>query len=185
MNKSVIIILLLIYSICGYADCIDSLELSIRNNPQIQEKVYIHTDNQCYYVGDTLWYKAYVTRADDLRPTDISRILYVELLTPDGYLVERQQLCLRRDGSAKGQFALKDSLYSGYYELRAYTRWQLNFNVTHKKYYSINRHVFYRKDFERDYFRDYEGLYLRVFPVYEKPDSIGDYADKRIIPRPK
>lgn len=185
MNKSVIIILLLLCSICGYADCIDSLELSIRNNPQIQEKVYIHTDNQCYYLGDTLWYKAYVTRADDLRPTDISRILYVELLTPDGYLVERQQLRLRRDGSAKGQFALKDSLYSGYYELRAYTRWQLNFNVTHKKYYSINRHVFYRKDFERDYFRDYEGLYSRVFPVYEKPDTIGDYADKRIIPRPK
>ena len=25
---------------------------------QVQEKVYVHTDNMCYFVGDTLWYKA-------------------------------------------------------------------------------------------------------------------------------
>ncbi len=30
---------------------------------QVQEKVYVHTDNTCYFVGDTLWYKAYVVRA--------------------------------------------------------------------------------------------------------------------------
>ena len=35
---------------------------------RVQEKVYIHTDNQCYFVGDTLWYKAYVVRADSLIP---------------------------------------------------------------------------------------------------------------------
>ena len=50
---------------------------------QVQEKVYVHTDNQCYFIGDTLWYKAYVVRADNLEPTDMSRILYVELLSPD------------------------------------------------------------------------------------------------------
>ena len=63
---------------------------------QVQEKVYIHTDNQCYFVGDTLWYKAYVVRADNLHPTDMSRILYVELLSPDGVLVERQRAYGRR-----------------------------------------------------------------------------------------
>ena len=51
---------------------------------QVQEKVYVHTDNMCYFVGDTLWYKAYVVRADDLKFTDMSRLLYVELLSPDG-----------------------------------------------------------------------------------------------------
>lgn len=29
-----------------------------------QEKVYLHIDNTCYFVGDTIWYKAYVTRSD-------------------------------------------------------------------------------------------------------------------------
>ncbi len=166
-------------------DKIDSLGVQICNNPQIQEKIYLHTDNKCYYLGDTLWYKAYVMCADDLRPTDISRILYVELLTPDGYLVERQQLPIGGDGTANGQFALKDTLYSGYYEVRAYTRWQLNFNVEYRPYVSINRHLFYNKQFEKDFFREYPGLYSRVFPVYERPDSLGDYDDKRIIPRPK
>ena len=90
------------------------------------EKVYIHMDNSCYFLGDTLWYKAYVTRSDNNRLTDMSKLLYVELLTPDGFLVERQQLPLSESGNGYGAFTLKDTLYAGYYELRAYTRWQLN-----------------------------------------------------------
>ena len=56
-----------------------------------QEKVYLHLDNTCYFLGDTIWYKGYVTRSDKGTLTDLSKILYVELLTPDGYSVERQQ----------------------------------------------------------------------------------------------
>ena len=91
-----------------------------------QEKVYVHLDNTCYFVGDTIWYKGYVTRSDKGTLTDMSKILYVELLTPDGFLVERQQLEMP-NGTANGAFVLTDSLYAGYYELRAYTRWMLNF----------------------------------------------------------
>lgn len=91
-----------------------------------QEKVYLHLDNTCYFVGDTIWYKGYVTRSDKGTLTDLSKILYVELLTPDGFLVERQQLEMP-NGTANGAFVLTDSLYAGYYELRAYTRWMLNF----------------------------------------------------------
>lgn len=165
-------------------DAIDKLGVEICNNPQIQEKIYMHIDNQSYYVGDTLWWKAYVVSADDLKPTDISRILYVELLTPDGYLTERQQVYLGGDGTAYGQFELKDSLYSGYYELRAYTKWNLNFNVTERKHDSTNKYIFYNKQFEKDYFRQFEGLYSRVIPIYEKPEKAGDFGDKRMVPRP-
>jgi uncharacterized protein YfaS (alpha-2-macroglobulin family) len=87
-----------------------------------QEKVYLHLDNTCYFLGDTLWYKAYVTRADNNQPSNISRLLYVELLTPDGFLVERQQIPVSTEGNGFGCFVLQDSLYAGYYELRAYTR---------------------------------------------------------------
>ena len=82
-----------------------------------QEKVYLHFDNTCYFVGDTIWYKGYVTRSDKGTLTDMSKILYVELLTPDGFLVERQQLEMP-NGTANGAFVLTDSLYAGYYELR-------------------------------------------------------------------
>ena len=34
-----------------------------------QEKVYVHMDNRSYYVGDTLFFKAYVMNATTHRPT--------------------------------------------------------------------------------------------------------------------
>ena len=101
----------------------DSLQrrMSLFGTMLPQEKVYVHLDNTCYFVGDTIWYKGYVTRSDKGTLTDMSKILYVELLTPDGFLVESQQLEMP-NGTANGAFVLTDSLYAGYYELRAYTR---------------------------------------------------------------
>lgn len=160
-----------------------ALELS--GQTQVQEKVYVHTDNECYFVGDTLWYKAYVVRADQLMPTDMSRILYVELLTPDGLLVERQNIIVSATGFSCGQFVLPDSLYSGYYELRAYTRWMLNFNMGHQRYSKDDTWYFYNKEMAADFFRTWDGLYSRVLPVYSKSDQPGDYDVRRMYQRPK
>ena len=140
-----------------------------------QEKVYLHLDNTCYFLGDTLWYKGYVTRSDRGTLTDLSKILYVELLTPDGYSVERQQLEME-DGTAHGMFVLKDTLYAGYYELRAYTRWMLNFGQCEYPHVRISEDLFYSKKMAKEFFRDYEKLYSRVFPVYDKPGEAGDFV---------
>ena len=43
-----------------------------------QEKVYMHFDNTGYFEGETIWFKAYVTRTDNGHPTDLSKVLYVE-----------------------------------------------------------------------------------------------------------
>ena len=93
----------------------------------VQEKVYLHFDNNCYFLGDTIWYKAYVVLADDNSPEPLSRILYVELLNEQGYLMERQQLRIDKQGQADGCFAICDTLFAGFYEVRAYTKWMLNF----------------------------------------------------------
>ena len=140
-----------------------------------QEKVYLHLDNTCYFVGDTIWYKGYVTRSDKGTLTDLSKILYVELLTPDGFLVERQQLEMP-NGTANGAFVLTDSLYAGYYELRAYTRWMLNFGQYEHPHAQWSEDAFYNKEMAKDFFRDYEKLYSRVFPVYDKPKETGHYT---------
>lgn len=92
-----------------------------------QELVYVQMDNNAYVQGDTIWYKAYVVQADNHRPTPISRILYVELLDEQGYLQERQQLVVDYNGQANGQFAIRKDVFPGHYELRAYTKWMLNF----------------------------------------------------------
>ena len=160
------------------------LEQQLRQAP-VQEKIYLHTDNTCYYKGDTIWYKAYVVRADSLKYTDLSRITYVELLSPDGMLVERQQLITSPDGWTCGSFALSDSIYSGYFELRAYTRWMLNFCVTHHDYSYYDRVAFFTKEMADDFYREYGTVYSRVIPVYERPEEAGEYGCKYIVNRPK
>ena len=155
----------------------DSLQrrMSLFGTMLPQEKVYVHLDNTCYFVGDTIWYKGYVTRSDKGTLTDLSKILYVELLTPDGFLVERQQLEMP-NGTANGAFVLTDSLYAGYYELRAYTRWMLNFGQYEHPHAQWSEDAFYNKEMAKDFFRDYEKLYSRVFPVYDKPKEPGLYT---------
>ena len=180
-------LLLSLASVRLYAGGIEEIRQALEQSSasQVQEKVFVHTDNQCYFVGDTLWYKAYVVRADNLQPTDMSRILYVELLSPDGLLVERQNIIISPQGYTCGQFTLRDSLYSGYYELRAYTRWMLNFNVRHHRYRRDETWSFYNKQMAADYFRVWDGLYSRVFPVYSKPEAAGDYDVRSMYQRPK
>lgn len=104
----------------------------------------------------------------------------MELLTPDGYSVERQQLEMT-SGTASGMFILKDSLYAGYYELRAYTRWMLNFGQCEYPHISRKSHGFYSRKMKDDYIRDYEKLYSRVFPVYNKPKEEGRYTKEMTL----
>ena len=141
-----------------------------------QEQVFLHLDNTGYYLGDTLYYKAYVSRGDNGRPTNLSGILYCELLNDDGYLIERQMIPLEK-GEGYGNFSLADTtLYAGYYELRAYTKWQLNWGVTEQPHSQWAEKYFFSKDMAKDYYRDYEKLYSRVFPVFDRPLAPGDFS---------
>ena len=84
-------------------------------------------------------------------------------------------------GTASGMFILKDSLYAGYYELRAYTRWMLNFGQCEYPHISRKSHGFYSRKMKDDYIRDYEKLYSRVFPVYNKPKEEGRYTKEMTL----
>ena len=153
----------------GWADRLTAFGKSIP-----QEQVFVHLDNTCYFLGDTIYYKAYVRRSDTGTPSRISGVLYAELLNQDGYLVERQQLELQ-GGQVHGSFVLQDTLYGGYYELRAYTRWQLNWGITEHAHNHFSEQWFYNKRMAKEYYRDYEKLYSRVFPVFDKPKEPGDF----------
>lgn len=142
-----------------------------------QEKVFVHTDNQCYFLGDTIFYRAYLTRSDTKRPSGLSGVLYVELLNGDGYLMERQQVEMK-GGMGTGTIVLDTTTcrYAGYYELRAYTRWQLNFGATTYEHSKWSEKWFFNKGMAKSYYRDYEKLYSRILPVYDYPMSPGDYT---------
>lgn len=114
-----------------------------------EEKVYLHFDNTSYFRGETIWWKAYVRRADTGAKTDLSGVLYVELLSPSGDVMRTSKTQIK-DGQADGSISLKDLFVSGFYEVRAYTRYMLNFGEA--------------------------GIFSRVLPVFEQPDKTGDYT---------
>ena len=146
-----------------------------------QERVYLHFDNTSYYKGEHIWYKAYVVRDDNLHHTNLSRILYVELLNPIGYPVETQKLLIE-NGQAHGSFELKDTLNAGFYEVRAYTTWMLNFTTGDShgwhRLYTQSAKRRYGERFQR-YLQGNAGIFSRVFPIYERVDS-GRYAVRRM-----
>ena len=127
-----------------------------------QEKVYIQFDNTSYYTGETIWFKAFVTNASTLGRAQ-SKILYVDLLSPTGVLLKQEKLKIVA-GQADGSFVLMDGATaqarekrgvvdypSGFYEVRAYTSYMLNFSN--------------------------EILFSRVLAVYDPPKEEGNYYE--------
>jgi uncharacterized protein YfaS (alpha-2-macroglobulin family) len=132
--------------------------IELFNHLYPQEKVYLHFDNTGYYLGETIWFKAYLTIAEQNKPTPLSRVLYVELLTPEGNIVETKKL-KTIDGQCHGGFLLpKTTLRAGFYEVRAYTRMMLNQEGT---------------------------VFSRIFPVFDIPQTEGAYQPpKMTLPPP-
>jgi hypothetical protein len=91
------------------------------------EKVYLHFDKPYYAVGDTIWFKAYVT-VDQHMLSGLSRIVYVDLINNRDSIVRSLRLPLI-SGSAAGSIVLPQlSFQEGNYHVRAYTNWMRNFD---------------------------------------------------------
>ena len=132
---------------------IQTLQLFSKNIPQ--EKVYLHFDNTCYYQGDNIWFKCYVVSSGQHQLSPFSKTLYVELLNPGGEIVDKRILRIE-NGQCHGEFTLNQlPFYSGFYEVRAYTKYMLNFGD--------------------------EIIFSRIFPVFNKPKTEGDFEDKSIL----
>jgi hypothetical protein len=89
------------------------------------EKAYLHLDKAVYGTGETIWFSAYVVDAQRHQPDSLSRVLHVELLSPQRQVLARRTLALR-GGFSHGDVALPDTLPVGTYLLRAYTNWMRN-----------------------------------------------------------
>ena len=144
-----------------------------------QEKVYLHMDNRSYFIGDTIWFKAYVMNATTLNPTQMSGVLYVELLNEKGVEMERKKMSLE-NGMCHGDFVLKEDYRTGYYEIRAYTRYMLNWGNEPKAWTiqaeSSSRYLYNEEVLEQDVVADMNHcMFTRVFPVYKKPQMPGEY----------
>ena len=92
-----------------------------------QEKIHLHTDKSYYSTGDTVYFKAYVLNAAGNLPSEVSRVLHVDMIDERETVVE-SALFPVEDGTARGTTVLSDSLREGSYTIRAYTNWMRNFD---------------------------------------------------------
>lgn len=88
-----------------------------------EEKIYLHLEKEVYYPGETIWFKAYLGAGALLVPSPISKILYVELVNENGFLVGQQKYTIE-DGQAHGSIEIELGLEEASYALRAYTQYQ-------------------------------------------------------------
>lgn len=91
-----------------------------------QEKVHLHLDKPYYAIGDNIWFKAYVVTAEKNELSDLSKVLYVELINDKDSIKKSLKIPLNM-GLCSGDFNLTDSLREGNYRIRAYTTWMRNF----------------------------------------------------------
>lgn len=94
-------------------------------NDHPTEKVYIHFDKPYYAIGDTIWFKAYVT-IDLHQLSPLSKIAYLDMTDSENVLVAELRLHLV-NGVASGYLPLPAiDFKGGNYHVRAYTRWMRN-----------------------------------------------------------
>ncbi|MEZ4774636.1 MAG: hypothetical protein R3D00_15730 [Bacteroidia bacterium] len=95
------------------------------SQPFVQERVVIHYDRDLYLSGEKIWMKLYVTDAAFNRLSTFSKVVYVELWSPEGNPVTQLRVPVVH-GMGQVCLPVESGLSTGYYQIRAYTRWMTN-----------------------------------------------------------
>lgn len=91
------------------------------------EKLWLHLDKPYYAVGDTVWFRAYLTDAVTHRADTFSNFVYLDLFDRRNKAVVSKKIKRDSIGFANN-LCLPDTLAAGEYTLQAYTGWMLNFD---------------------------------------------------------
>jgi hypothetical protein len=89
-----------------------------------REKIFIHTNAQVYESGQTIWYKIYALAFG--KASAISKIVYVQLSDTAGNILAQTKLPLN-NGFTHGNIDLPAKLQTGWYQLKSFTSWMMNF----------------------------------------------------------
>jgi hypothetical protein len=91
-----------------------------------REQVYVHLNSQVIVAGESLMLSAYCRSQLTGRPTNLSKVLYVEIIGSSGPIFQEK---LKLDGGrGSSEFFVSSTVPTGKYYLVAYTRWMKNFN---------------------------------------------------------
>ena len=93
----------------------------------IQEKLYVVTDKPFYSAGDTIYFSAFLVNSMYFNRITDTRFIYVELIDATGNVVSRLRV-MGTSGRFYNAIPLSTRITAGKYTLRAYSKWQTNFD---------------------------------------------------------
>jgi len=94
-----------------------------------QEKVALTTDRDIYIAGEDVWFGLGALEPCSNNNSQLSNVLYLELLNKKHVPIVQLKYCIE-DSFVQSKFQLPDSLSSGKYYIRVYTRWMRNRDVS-------------------------------------------------------
>ncbi|NQU51196.1 MAG: hypothetical protein HQ522_01530 [Bacteroidetes bacterium] len=90
------------------------------------QKLYLHTDREFYFTGDTLWFSCYLLEGQTHIPILGDQNLHVDLIDSSGKLVISEMYPIY-DGFSKGNIQFNNDINPGSYVIRANTNYLINF----------------------------------------------------------
>jgi hypothetical protein len=126
--SALIILCVVQFNVSAQQAALDSLtkKFNYYRSNYATEKIYAHIDQQLHLTGETLWFKLYLVDGSLHRPTEISKVAYVEILDKNNRAVLQSKVSLK-DGYGNGSLFLPAVIEGGNYTFRAYTSWMKNF----------------------------------------------------------
>ncbi len=84
------------------------------------EKLFVRTDKESYYAGETVWMRTYLMNAISHLPVNVPSLIHLQLLNIDGETLFHHRLN-SVNGGASANFNLVETLTEGDYLIRAFT----------------------------------------------------------------
>ena len=111
----------------GFSDFVTNSFINYYTEGGVQEKLYVITDKPFYSAGDTIYFSAFLVNSIYFNRTTDTKFIYVELIDAVGSVVSRLKV-MGNEGRFHNAMSLSPRLTAGKYTLRAYTKWQTNFD---------------------------------------------------------
>jgi hypothetical protein len=160
----------------GYNAKGDELEEKIEDI--YNEKYYLMTDRTLYAVGEKILFKVFNISPGPIESIHWSKVMYLELTRNDGSSIQKGKYRLGLSG-CDGYMEIPSKISSGYYYLRAYTKWMRNFPVSDfafcrvtiinpfspeilERRHAENGSVSYAESFIDETLRDENSIYCRT-----------------------
>ena len=102
------------------------------------EKVFLHFDKPNYTVGENICFKSYIIEGVKYKFDPSTEVFYCDLLENQSGILIKKATFKSYSGLGDGFFAIPDSLASGKYIFRAYTKYMENFDEKFFFHQNIN-----------------------------------------------